>query len=108
MHAAEQARLPSSVLARFMRRARAEIVRARSRKGMHVLRRACALKCARRKRVTGCNLARLVAALEPAHALLRTAVREALGPHASPRLALQRIVADHAGGLERLLHVAGL
>src|SRR6185295_20191825 len=40
------------------------------------------------------------AALEPAHALRRGAVREGLGHHATLRLLLQAIVADRGGGVQ--------
>ena len=47
-----------------------------------------------------------IAGVEPAPALLGGAVGEAVGVDALPRLALEPVVADRLGGVERLLDVA--
>src|SRR5690242_2203425 len=60
-----------------------------------------------RKRVAAVDRAVLKAGVEPAHALLGRAVGEAVGHHHAARLALQAIVADRRGGLERGVDVAG-
>jgi hypothetical protein len=54
------------------------------------------------------DLARLETLLEPVHALRAGAVRETLGLHGAAGLALQGVVADLRGGVQRLVDVAGL
>src|SRR6185295_3319407 len=56
-----------------------------------------------RKRVASIGLTTAEAALEPALALRRRAVREALRTHDAAGLTLQGVVTDLAGGVERLL-----
>src|SRR5215471_2945239 len=54
------------------------------------------------------RIAGVEADLQPMHALRRRAVRERVRRHASPRVALQSVVADRLGSRESLLDVAGL
>src|SRR5215211_2773097 len=54
------------------------------------------------------RVARLVAALEPRHALLGGAVGPGLRVHVDPRAGLDPVVADRCGGSQALLDVAGL
>ena len=54
------------------------------------------------------DLAGLQAALEPGRALCAAAMREGLGPHRALGLALQCVVANVRGGVQRLFHVATL
>src|SRR5258706_5936689 len=61
---------------------------------------------ARLERPALVGAAGLEAALEPAHALRARAMREALGHDGAARLALQRVVADLRGGIQRGLDVA--
>ena len=67
-----------------------------------------ALEVAALERVAAVDAARLDAALEPVDALRAGAVREGLGHDRALRLALQRVVADLRGGVERRLDVARL
>src|SRR5207245_8912394 len=60
----------------------------------------------RLERVALGHVACLEAALEPRHALRAGAVGEGLGLDGAARLALQRVVADLRGGIERLFDVA--
>src|SRR5689334_8895778 len=58
------------------------------------------------ERVALIEAAALEAALEPADALRRGAVGEGVGDDGAARLALQPVVADRGGGVERLLDVS--
>src|SRR5262245_15032950 len=60
------------------------------------------------ERVALAQRAGLDAAREPAHPLLRRAVCERFGRHASAGLPLQPVVADRGGRAQRLLDVSGL
>src|SRR6185369_7332065 len=59
------------------------------------------------ERVAVGDVAAAIAGFEPVLALFRRAVGEAVGHHAAGRLLLQGIVADRAGGFQRLVDVAG-
>src|SRR6267142_4111476 len=65
-------------------------------------------KLRRRKRIALTRIARLDAALEPAHALGGAAVGERLRHDAALCLTLEAVVADRGGGVQALLDVAGL
>src|SRR5262245_22881020 len=72
---------------------------------------ACLIRRSRvpsRERVAGLEVPRLEPAPEPLLALGRRAVRERLRHHVAARGPLQLIVADGAGRVEGLVHVAGL
>src|SRR5690349_6968237 len=60
----------------------------------------------RRERIAVARITLFHAALEPAHALLRRAVRERIGRRIALRLLLEAVVADRGGCGERLVHVA--
>src|SRR5206468_2238824 len=62
----------------------------------------------RGERVAGAGLAAAASRVEPVLALTEGAVREGVGVHAAGGLALQAVVTDRRGGVERLLDVARL
>src|SRR5437868_6978149 len=66
------------------------------------------LKVSRSERVAGVDRALLEPDVEPATALRRRAVREAVGHDLSSSAALQRVVADRRRGLQRGFDVAWL
>src|SRR6185295_5808110 len=85
--------------------------RASSRPGIEVSCRPAGMTVlwlARRERVARPDGALLQAGLEPALALLRRTVREAVGHDVAPRLLLQTVIADRRGGLQRGLDVTCL
>src|SRR5215217_5787235 len=63
------------------------------------------LKRPRRERVAALGITSLVAATEPAHALLGAAMGKGVGDHATLGAALDGVVADGAGGAEAALQI---
>src|SRR3954468_15561980 len=61
-----------------------------------------------RERIAGPGIAAVEAALEPGDALLGAAVGELLRHDTPGAEALEAIVADGAGGAQRVVHVAGI
>src|SRR6478609_4377892 len=84
-----------------------------TRPGMTILRSRApsgktALQIRRAERIAGRDLSAVEARLEPALALRRCAMGEAVRHHRASRLPLQAVVADRRRGLQCRLDVAGL